>query len=77
MPTGEVYLVFNDGKKESVEITDLLNPRKEILADKWLKGIVKKRGYNNIKEIVYERYGRKVIVPMADYYAENGQELED
>lgn len=77
MPTGEVYLVFNDGKKESVEIADLLNPRKEILADKWLKGIVKKRGYNNIKEIVYERYGRKVIVPMADYYAENGQELED
>ena len=76
MPTGEVYLVFNDGTKSTIAITDLLNPRKEILADKWIRSIIKKRGYNNIKEIVYERDGRKTIVPMADYYAEHGQELE-
>ena len=78
MPTGEVYLVLKDGKKDSIEITDLVNPRKEILEDKWLLDCIKKMGYKNVEAIVYERkkYNEKVVVLMADYYAEHGQELE-
>lgn len=78
LPTGEVYLVLKDGKKDSIEIADLSNPRKEILEDKGLLDYIKKIGYNNVEAIVYERkkYNEKVVVLMADYYAEHGQELE-
>ena len=76
LPTGEVYLVLKDGKKDSVEISDLSNPRKEILEDKELLDYIKKIGYNNVEAIVYERYNKKTTVSMADYYAEHGQELE-
>lgn len=79
LPTGEVYLILKDGTKDSIEMTDLVNPKKEILEDKWLLDYVKKCGYNNVESIVYERkkYGEKVVVSMAEYYAEHGQELED
>ena len=78
LPTGEVYLVLKDGKKDSIEISDLSNPRKEILEDKELLDYIKKIGYNNVEAIVYERkkYNEKVVVSMAEYYAEHGQELE-
>lgn len=77
MPTGEVYLVLKDGKKDSIEISDLVHPKKEILEDKWILKRIKQLGYNNVDAIVYERHNHKTIIPMADYYAENGSELED
>ena len=77
MPTGEIYLVLKGGKKDSIQIADLVKPRKEILEDKWIMKAINSRGYKNVEAIVYERYGKKTTVSMADYYAENGQELED
>lgn len=76
MPEGEVYLLMKDGKKDSIEICDLVNPRKEILTDKYVLIAVKKAGYKNIEAIVYERNDKRTVVKMADYYAERGQELE-
>lgn len=76
LPTGEVYLILKDGKKDSIEFTDLASPRKEILEDKMILGKIKEHGYKNVEAIVYERYSKKTIVSMAEYYAEHGQELE-
>lgn len=76
LPTGEVYLLLKDGTKDSIEISDLANPRKEIMEDKWILQYIKKVGYNNVAVIVYERGNYIVQVSMADYYAEHGQELE-
>ena len=76
MPTGEVYLLLKDGTKDSIEMSDLCNPRKEMMEDKWIVKAVKRVGYKNVEQIVYERYSNKTIIPIADYYAEHGQELE-
>ena len=76
LPTGEVYLLLNDGTKDSIEISDLVNPRKEIMEDKWILDYIKKVGYKNIDAICYERGNHKTVVSMATYYAEHGQELE-
>ena len=76
MPTGEVYLLLKDGTKDSIEISDLANPRKEIMEDKWILQYIKKVGYNNVDVIVYERGNHIVQISMADYYAEHGKELE-
>jgi len=77
MPTGSVYLVFKDGKKENIMITDLINPRKEIMNDEHIMGWVKRYGYDKIDSIVYERHGRVTKVPMADYYYENAKKLKE
>ena len=77
LPTGSVYLVYNDNQKECVMITDLVNPKKEILNDKWLLKHIKTKGYKNIKEIQYERDGRITKVSIADYYYENAKELDE
>ena len=77
LPTGEVYLILTNGKKDSIEISDLVNPKKEILEDKWLLEHIKKIGYQNVKQIVYERNNKKTIVEMAEYYYEKAKELED
>ena len=77
MPTGETYLVMKDGKLESIEMTDELKPIEYIMTDKYILQWVKKKGYQNVESIMYERNGKKAIVSMADYYAEHGQELED
>lgn len=76
MPTGEVYLTLKNGKKDSIEMSDLSNPRKEMMEDEWVLKNIKRVGYKNVDSIVYERHNKKVIIPMADYYAEHGQELE-
>ena len=76
MPTGETSLILKNGKIESIMFNDEANPRKFIMTDKYVLKAVKSKGYENIEAIVYERNGRKVTVPMADYYAERGQELE-
>ena len=76
MPTGEVYLKLTNGEKDSIAMSDLVNPRKEIMEDKWILDYIKRIGYKNVEAIIYERYGKKVVIPMADYYAERGQELE-
>lgn len=75
MPTGEVYLELNNGEKDSIMISDLASPKKEIMTDKYVLAAVKKAGYKNVKAIVYEDGSHKTVVPMADYYAERGQEL--
>ena len=75
LPSGEVYLILKDGRKDSIEMSDLVNPRKELLTDKWILKYIKEIGYQNVEALVYERDNTKVVVPMADYYAENGQEL--
>lgn len=77
LPTGEVYLTLKDGKKDSIEMSDLVNPKKEIMEDKWILKCIKKKGYQNIEAIVYERYGHKTVVPMADYYYEHADELDN
>lgn len=77
MPTGEVSLILKGGMEELIQISDLVNPRKEILEDKWIMKAINRHGYKNVEAIVYERYGKKTTVSIADYYAENGQELED
>lgn len=76
MPTGSVYLVYNDGHKEIIASEDLVSPRKEIMEDKHILKWVQIEGYNNIQAIEYERYGKRTIVTMPEYYAEHGQELE-
>jgi cupin superfamily acireductone dioxygenase involved in methionine salvage len=76
MPTGEVYLLLKDGTKDSIEMSDLSNPKKEIMEDEWILQYIKKIGYNNVDVIVYERDNYIVQISMADYYAEHGQELE-
>lgn len=76
LPTGSVYLVYNNGKKENIMNTDLAKPKKEILNDKYILEWVKQKGYKNIKSISYERNGKKTIVEMYEYYAEHGEELE-
>ena len=77
MPTGEVYLILKDGTKKSIMLSDLVNPRKEIMESKWILDYIKHKGYKTIDAIMYERYGHKTIVPMADYYYEHASELED
>lgn len=76
MPTGETYLLLKDDSKESIMINDEIQPRKFIMNDEYVLKAVKRHGYKNVKAIVYEWYSRKTVVPMADYYAEHGQELE-
>ncbi len=76
MPTGNTYLILRDGKQESIMINDEVNPRKFIMTDKYVLSAVKRHGYENVEAIVYERNDRKITIPMADYYAERGQELE-
>lgn len=76
MPTGETYLILENGIKESIEMTDEANPRKYIMEDEYVLKQVKRVGYKNIISIMYERNGKETIVNMADYYAEHGQELE-
>ena len=76
LPSGETYLLMKDGKMESIEMSDEVNPRKHIMNDKDILQWVKNRGYKNIEAIVYKRNNKKTIASMAEYYAEHGQELE-
>ena len=76
MPTGETFLLMNDGVKESIAINDEIHPRKYIMEDKDILAWVKTKGYQNIKAIMYTWQGKNTVVSMADYYAEHGQELE-
>lgn len=76
LPTGSVYLVYNNGKKENIMNTDLEKPKKEILNNKYILEWVKTKGYKNIKSICYERNGKKATIEMYEYYAEHGEELE-
>ena len=76
LPTGEIFLQYNDDTMESIEMTDESNPRKYIMNDKFILKWVQKRGYQNIKSIVYKYNNKKTVVSMVDYYAEHGQELE-
>ena len=77
MPTGEVYLILKSGEKDSIEISDLVHPRKEIMEDKWLLQYIKKIGYEDVKQIVYKRHNHKTVVEMAEYYSENAKELDN
>lgn len=77
MPTGEVYLILKDGKKDSVMLSDLTNPKKEILKDKYVLQAIKRVGYKNVSCIAYENGNHITQISMADYYAERGQELEE
>ena len=74
MPTGSTYLLYNNGKMETIILSDESDPKKFIYNNKYVLGAVKRVGYKNIKAIIYEssRRGKKTIVTMADYYAENG-----
>lgn len=80
MPTGETYLLLKDGKIDSVMLSDESNPRKHIMTDKYVLSAIKRVGYKNVESIVYTQNYKnntnKVVVSMADYYAEHGQELE-
>jgi len=76
MPTGNTYLILKDEKQESIMLNDEVNPRKFIMTDKHVLSAVKRHGYVSVEAIVYERYGKKTTVSMAEYYAEHGQELE-
>lgn len=76
MPEGEVYLLMKSGRRELVSMVDLTSPRKELLKDAYVLKAIKHYGYKKVEAIMYERSGYKVIIPMADYYAENGQKLE-
>ena len=76
MPEGEVYLLMKSGGRECVMMADLISPRKELLNNSNILKAVKHYGYKNVEAIMYERNGCKVIISMADYYAENGQKLE-
>lgn len=80
MPTGTTYLVLTNGKAKDIMMNDESNPRKFIMTDKYVFQAVKSTGYKNVEAIVYQRNyrdsSRKVVVPMADYYAERGQDLE-
>ena len=76
MPSGDVYLNHTDGKHESIIITDLSNPRKYIMESEHVLKWIKHYGYKNIESISYERDGRKIVIPMADYYYEHAKELE-
>ena len=77
MPSGDVYLVFKDGKKENIMMTDLISPRKEILENKYILKSIKHYGYENIDSIVYERHGHTSKVSMAEYYYENAKKLKE
>lgn len=76
MPTGSTYLVLKDGSKKNIASTDEMYPKKYIMQDEDILGWIKHLGYMNVESIMYEWNGKKTIVPMADYYAEHGQELE-
>ncbi len=76
MPTGDTYLLLNNGKTESIMLSDETQPRKHIMESKYVLSAIKRHGYKNVNAIVYERNNKKVVVQMADYYAERGQELE-
>jgi hypothetical protein len=75
LPNGEVFLLLKDGTKESIELVDLANPKKEMLESTHILKWVKKIGYDNISAIVYERYGKQIAITMAEYYSEHGQDL--
>ena len=77
MPTGSVYLVYNDGRKENIECVDLSKPKKEMMESKHILDWVRHKGYENIQAIQYERHGKVVTISMAEYYFEHGKELED
>jgi len=77
MPTGEVFLLFKNGKKESIAIEDMIQPKKEILEEDYILNAVKYYGYKNIDAIVYERNNKTTKVNMAEYYYENAKRLEE
>lgn len=77
MPTGELFLLLNDGKKESIAIVDLIQPRKEILEEDYILKAIKHYGYKNIDTIIYERNNKTTKVKMAEYYYENAKRLEE
>lgn len=76
MPTGEAYLLLKNGKYESIMLTDEVRPKEFIMNDEYVLKAVKRVGYENIEEIVYERNNHKTIVSMAEYYYEKAKELE-
>lgn len=76
MPTGETYLMLDNDVKESIEMSDEVNPKKHIMESKHVLEWIKKIGYQNIKSIIYKRNGKETVVSMAEYFAEHGQELE-
>ena len=77
LPTGETYLVLNDNKKRSIMISDEIQPRKNILENKYVLQAIQAVGYENVNSIVYERNNKKVKVSMAEYYYENADKLKE
>lgn len=81
MPTGETYLRLINGKQRSVMLSDETNPRKHIMANKYVLQAIQAEGYKNVEAIVYQpdyHYNKnKTVVTMAEYYYEHADELED
>ena len=77
MPSGNIYLLFNNGKKETIMMTDMIKPKQEILENKHILSAIKHFGYENIDSIIYERNNKTIKVSMAEYYYENSKKLEE
>lgn len=77
LPTGVVYLIYNNGKRKNIMITDYDKPKKEMLNSNHILNWVKLEGYKNIKAIQYVRNGRTTTLEMFEYYYENKDKLEE
>lgn len=80
MPTGETYLLLNDGTERSIALNDTTKPREFIMTNKYVLDAIKSVGYKNVQAIIYQPNFkvRKNLtkVSMADYYYEHAKELE-
>lgn len=76
LPTGDTYLIFKNGKTESIMLTDETEPKKFIMNSKYVLEAIKYRNYKDIEAIVYEYNNHKTVVSMAEYYYENADKLE-
>lgn len=81
MPVGETYLELNNGKHESIMLSDETQPKKHIMTSKYVLEAIKRVGYKNVKSIIhqpdYHNNKNKTVVSMAEYYYEHAKELDN